>query len=147
MLQAQEFKNHSRSRVSLNDLFIKSISNYLSPAAADQRELAIARRLDYIDRRQEKLNRMLEEYSQALARFIQTYLTTTQEVPPDQQAAAQTMGNRRWKRFMDLIVEDLGYGKSFFTSLPDKTFTDHDFTTISKVKDRPAADTELEQET
>jgi hypothetical protein len=70
------------------------LASWLSPDAADQREAAIAKRLDRLSRQAERMERDQNIQIETLALFIRYFLTVSTPVPEAHQDAARAQGKR-----------------------------------------------------
>lgn len=73
---------------------------YLSPEGGDEREAAIAKRLDRIHRQFEKLERDQNILIETVALFVRYFLTISPTVLSAQQDAARAEGSQRYQRFI-----------------------------------------------
>lgn len=80
---------------------------YLSPEGGDEREAAIAKRLDRIHRQFEKLERDQNILIETVALFVRYFLTISPTVPSAQQDAARAEGSLRYQRFITHLVRHL----------------------------------------
>ena len=69
-----------------------AIASFLSPDAAEQREAAVAKRLDQLDQRMARLERDLSISVETLVVFVRFWLSTTPTLP---EPAAQATRQRR----------------------------------------------------
>ena len=86
----------AKKGVSKSSIVAAALASWLSPDAADQREAAIAKRLDRLSRQAERMERDQNIAIETLALFIRYYLTVSTPVP---EAAVG---------FLTLIVPSLG---------------------------------------
>lgn len=77
---------------------------YLSPEGGDEREAAIAKRLDRINRQFEKLDRDQNILIETVALFVRYFLTISPTVPSAQQDAARAEGSQRYQRFISHLA-------------------------------------------
>lgn len=90
-----------------------AIAGFLTPDAADQKEAAVARRLDRMDRRLARLERDLGIAVEMLALFIRFWLIATPALPDAAQAAARAKGRERYAGFIDALGRRLAGGRAF----------------------------------
>lgn len=90
-----------------------AIASFLTPDAADQKEAALTRRLDRLDRRNDRLERDLGIAVEMLALFIRFWLTATPALPDAAQAAARAKGRERYEGFISALGRRLAGGRSF----------------------------------
>ncbi|MGE3538617.1 MAG: hypothetical protein AB7N91_14465 [Candidatus Tectimicrobiota bacterium] len=62
-------------------------------------------------REMRELQRGLEVLEETLGLFINVYLSTTPEVPPEQEDAARRLGGRRYTRFLKVLEGKLARAK------------------------------------
>ena len=94
----------AKKGVSKSSIVAAALASWLSPDAADQREAAIAKRLDRLSRHAERLERDQNIQIETLALFIRYFLTVSTPVPEAHQDAARAQGKARFEQF----VEQLG---------------------------------------
>src|SRR2546427_6595148 len=75
----------------------------ISPDAADQREAAIAKRLDRLSRHAERMERDQNIQIETLALFIRYFLTVSTPVPEAHQDAARAQGKARFEQFVEQL--------------------------------------------
>jgi hypothetical protein len=101
-----------------------ALVSLLSPDGADRLEAALARRLDRMDRRMERLERHVTISNEALAVFVRFWLTSTPPLPDTALAAAQTTGRERYEGFVESLSRRLARGRK----LSDEVSRDIDVT-------------------
>ena len=84
----------AKKGVSKSSIVAAALASWLSPDAADQREAAIAKRLDRLSRQAERMERDQNIAIETLALFIRYYLTVSTPVPEAHQDAARAQGKR-----------------------------------------------------
>ena len=89
-----------------------AITSFLTPDNADQLEAALTRRLDFLGRQVERLERDLGIAVEALALFIRFWLIVTPSLPETAQAAAQAKGRERYDSFLETLGRRLSKGQS-----------------------------------
>jgi len=89
-----------------------AITSFLTPDNADQLEAALTRRLDFLSRQVERLERDLGIAVEALALFIRFWLIVTPSLPESAQAAAQAKGRERYDSFLETLGRRLSKGQS-----------------------------------
>lgn len=122
----------ARKRVSQAVIVETAIESLLSPDGADRLEAALARRLDAINRRMDRLERQVTISNEALAVFIRFWLTTTPPLPEGALAAAHSKSQERYEGFLDALGRRLARGRK----LTDEISID----VRGGVPDRPAGD-------
>jgi hypothetical protein len=98
--------------VSKSAVVAAALGSYLSPDAADQREAAIAKRLDRLSRQFERLERDQSILMETLALHIRHYLTLSAPVPEGHQDAARSQGRARYAQFIEQLARHLQRGRS-----------------------------------
>ena len=116
----------AKKGVSKSSIVAAALASWLSPDAADQREAAIAKRLDRLTRQFERLERDQNIEIEALALFIRYYLTVSTPVPEAHQEAARAQGKARFQQFVDQLGRHLLRGRSLVRDVveelqPDST--------------------------
>ena len=97
-----------------------AIGSFLTPDNEERREAIVARRLDRISRRMERLERDLNISVETLALFIRFWLTTTPALPETMQAAARAKGVERYERFLEALGRRLAAGKTILREIPEE---------------------------
>ncbi|QIG78586.1 type I pantothenate kinase [Stakelama tenebrarum] len=87
-----------------------AIASFLSPDADEQREAAIAKRLDRLDRRQTRLERDVGIGVEMIALFVRFWLSNTPPPPETERAAMRRQGGDRYDAFMEALGRRLAKG-------------------------------------
>ena len=87
-----------------------AIASFLSPDADEQREAAIAKRLDKLDRRITRLERDTGIGVEMIALFVRFWLSNTPPPPESERAAMCRQGGDRYDAFMDALGRRLAKG-------------------------------------
>ncbi|MDC7812808.1 CopG family transcriptional regulator [Sphingomonas koreensis] len=87
-----------------------AIASFLSPDADDQREAAIAKRLDRLDRRQTRLERDVGISVEMIALFVRFWLSNTPPPPETERAAMRRQGGDRYDAFIEALGRRLAKG-------------------------------------
>ena len=87
-----------------------AIASFLSPDAAEQREAAVAKRLDQLDRRMARLERDLGISVETLAVFVRFWLATTPALPEPAAHAARAKAGERYEAFVAALGRRLATG-------------------------------------
>jgi len=87
-----------------------AIASFLSPDAAEQREAAIAKRLDQLDRRMARLERDLSISVETLAVFVRFWLSTTPTLPEPAAQATRAKAGVRYEAFVAALGRRLAKG-------------------------------------
>ncbi len=75
--------------VSKSAVIAAALASFLSPDGHDQREAAIAKRLDRLSRQFDRLERDQNVLIETLALYVRYFLTVSLQVPEGQQEAAR----------------------------------------------------------
>ncbi|EAW1463836.1 ribbon-helix-helix protein, CopG family, partial [Salmonella enterica] len=82
----------AKKGVSKSSIVAAALASWLSPDAGDQREAAIAKRLDRLSRQTERMERDQNIQIETLALFIRYFLTISTPVPEAHKDAARAQG-------------------------------------------------------
>lgn len=102
----------TKKGVSKSSIVAAALASWLSPDAGDQREAAIAKRLDRLSRQFEKLERDQNIEIETLALFVRYFLTVSTPVPEAHQEAARARGKARFEQFVEQLGRHLMRGRS-----------------------------------
>lgn len=102
-----------RRGLSKSTIVEAALASFLSPDAADQREAAIARRLDKMTRAIARLERDVSIGTEAQALYIRAWLTATPPLPEGAQAAAQAKAKERYASFVEALGHRFAKGERF----------------------------------
>jgi hypothetical protein len=98
--------------VSKSSIVAVALTSWLSPDSGDQREAAIAKRLDRLSRQFEKLERDQTILIETLALYVRYFLTVSTPVPEAHQDAARAQGKARYTQFIEQLGRHLLRGRS-----------------------------------
>lgn len=98
--------------VSKSSVIAAALSSFLSPDAMDQREAAMARRLDRLSRQFDRLERDQGILIETVALFVRHYLTLALPVPEQQQEAVRAQGRARYAQFIEQLARHIQRGRS-----------------------------------
>lgn len=98
--------------VSKSAVIAAALASFLSPDGEDQREAAIAKRLDRLSRQFERLERDQNVLIETTALFIRYFLTVSIPVPEGQQEAARAQGRARYMQFIEQLARHIQRGRS-----------------------------------
>ena len=98
--------------VSKSSIVAAALTAWLSPDAGDQREAAIARRLDRLSRQFDRLERDQTILIETVALHVRYVLTVTTPVPEAHQDAARAQGRARFEQFVEQLGRHLLRGRS-----------------------------------
>lgn len=87
-----------------------AIASFLSPDADEQREAAIAKRLDKLDRRMARMERDVGIGVEMIALFVRFWLSNTPPPPESERAAMRRQGGDRYDAFMEALGRRLAKG-------------------------------------
>jgi predicted transcriptional regulator len=87
-----------------------AIASFLSPDADEQREAAISKRLDRLDRRMTRLERDVGIGVEMIAMFVRFWLSNTPPPPEGERAAMRRQGGDRYDAFMEALGRRLAKG-------------------------------------
>ncbi|WP_323003059.1 CopG family transcriptional regulator [Denitromonas sp.] len=102
----------AKKGVSKSSIVAAALASWLSPDAADQREAAMAKRLERLSRQFEKLERDQNILIETLALFVRYYLTVSTPLPEAHQDAARAQGKARFEQFVEQLGRHLLRGRS-----------------------------------
>ncbi|WCX78428.1 ribbon-helix-helix protein, CopG family [Pseudomonas aeruginosa] len=115
--------------VSKSSLVAAAVAAWLSPASGDQRDTAMAKRLDRLSRQFERLERDQNILIETVALYVRHYLTVSSPIPEAHQEAARAQGRLRFAQFIEQVGRRLQKGRRLFdevqadsvldTSLPE----------------------------
>lgn len=87
-----------------------AIASFLSPDADEQREAAITKRIDRLDRRSARLERDVGIGVEMIAQFVRFWLSTTPPPPEMERAVLRRQGGERYDAFMEALGRRLAKG-------------------------------------
>lgn len=106
--------------ISKSSIVAAALASWLSPDSGDQREAAIAKRLDRLSRQFEKLERDQLILIEAIALYVRYFLTVSTPVAESHQEAARAQGKVRYAQFVEQLGRHLLRGHSFVKDLNDE---------------------------
>lgn len=106
--------------VSKSSIVAAALGSWLSPGAGDQRETAIARRLDRLTRQFERLERDQAILIETIALYVRYYLTVSTPIPEAHQDAARAQGKVRFTQFVEQLSRHLLRGHSLLRDLVEE---------------------------
>jgi hypothetical protein len=122
--------------VSKSSIVAAALASWLSPDSGDQREAAIAKRLDRLSRQFEKLERDQVILIETVALYVRYFLTVSTPVPEAHQPAARAQGKARYTQFIEQLGRHLMRGHSLIKDLLEEIEPDAE----SFVNDAEAGD-------
>lgn len=96
--------------VSLSLIAEAAIASFLSPDADERKEAAIARRLDQLDRRIQRVERDIGIATETMALFVRFWLSATPALPESVQAEARAKAQQRYDGFVAVLGRRLAKG-------------------------------------
>jgi hypothetical protein len=102
----------AKKGVSKSSIVAAALASWLSPDAGDQREAAVAKRLDRVSHQLDRLERDQTILIETLALFVRYYLTVSTPLPESQQEAAKAQGKARFSHFVEQLGRRLLRGHS-----------------------------------
>ena len=112
--------------ISKSSIVAAALASWLSPDSGDQREAAIAKRLDRLSRQFEKLERDQVILIETVALYVRYFLTVNTPVPEAQQEAARAQGKARYTQFIEQLGRHLMRGQSLIKDLHEEISPDAD---------------------
>ena len=132
--------------LSKSSIIAAALASFLSPDSGDQREAAIAKRLDRLSRQLDKLERDQNILIETLALYVRYFLTVSTPVPEAHQEAARAQGRARFEQFIEQLGRHLLRGRSLVKDVieeiqPDQSqfFTQQVNTNTVSSTDEPGA--------
>src|SRR5574340_1601538 len=98
--------------LSKSSIIAAALASFLSPDGGDQREAALAKRLDRLSRQFDKLERDQNILIETLALYVRYFLTVSTPVPEAHQEAARAQGRARFEQFIEPLGRHLLRGRS-----------------------------------
>lgn len=102
----------AKKGVSKSSIVAAALASWLSPDAGDQREAAMAKRLDRLSRQFERLERDQNILIETVALYVRYYLTVSTPLPETHQEAAKAQGKARFEKFIEQLGRHLLRGRS-----------------------------------
>jgi len=109
----------ARRELSVSAVIEAATASFLSPDADEQREAAIAKRLDQQDRRLARLERDVGINVETLALFIRFWLISTPALPEPAAQAARAKAGERWDNFVMALGRRLSKGPKLRQEIPE----------------------------
>ena len=101
-------------------IVVAAIASFVSPDAADRREAAFTRRLDLITRQMERQERDLGIAVEALALFVQFWLTVTPQLHDASQPGIRGKGAERYRDFIATLGRRVSKGRSLLREISEE---------------------------
>ncbi|MFD1841734.1 ribbon-helix-helix protein, CopG family [Paracidovorax cattleyae] len=102
----------AKKGVSKSSIVAAALASWLSTDAGEQREAAIAKRLDRLSRQLERLERDQAILIETLALYVRYFLTVSTPLPEAHQEAARAQGKARFEQFVEQLARHLLRGRS-----------------------------------
>lgn len=102
----------ARKGISKSSIIAVALASWLSPDAGEQREAAVAKRLDRLTRQFEKFERDQTILIETLALYVRYFLTVSTPLPEAHQEAARAQGKARFEQFVEQLGRHLLRGRS-----------------------------------
>lgn len=102
----------AKKGVSKSSIVAAALAAWLSTDAGEQREAAIAKRLDRLSRQLERLERDQAILIETLALYVRYFLTVSTPLPEAHQEAARAQGRARFEQFVEQLARHLLRGRS-----------------------------------
>ena len=106
--------------LSKSSIIAAALASFLSPDSGDQREAAIAKRLDRLSRQLDKLERDQNILIETLALYVRYFLTVSTPVPDAHQEAARAQGRARFEQFIEQLGRHLLRGRSLVKDIVEE---------------------------
>ena len=128
--------------LSKSSIIAAALASFLSPDSGDQREAAIAKRLDRLSRQLDKLERDQNILIETLALYVRYFLTVSAPVPEGHQEAARAQGRARFGQFIEQLGRHLLRGRSLVKDVVEEIQPDpnHFFSQQENVRAAASAD-------
>jgi len=110
--------------ISKSSIVAAALASWLSPDSGDQREAAIAKRLDRLSRQFEKLERDQMILIEAVALYVRYFLTVSTPIPEAHQDAVRAQGKARYSQFVEQLGRHLLRGQSFLKDINEEITPD-----------------------
>ncbi len=110
----------TRKGVSKSSIVAAALASWLAPEAGDQRETAIAKRLDRLSRQFERFERDQTILIETVALFVRYFLTVSTPLPEAHQEAARAQGRARFEQFVEQLGRHLLRGRSLVRDVVDE---------------------------
>lgn len=110
--------------VSKSAVIAAALASFLSPDAADQREVALSKRLDRLSRQFDRLERDQGILIETVALYVRYFLTVSVPVPEGQQDAARAQGRARYAQFIEQLARHIQRGRSLVREVHEEVSLD-----------------------
>jgi hypothetical protein len=106
--------------VSKSAVIAAALASFLSPDGEDQREAALAKRLDRLSRQFDRLERDQGVLIETVALYLRHYLTVALPVPEHQQEAMRAQGRARYAQFIEQLARHIQRGRSLVREIHEE---------------------------
>lgn len=110
--------------VSKSSIVAVALTSWLSPDAGDQRETAIAKRLDQLSRQFDRLERDQNILIETIALYVRYFLTVSTPVPEAHREAARAQGSAHYTQFVEQLGRHLMRGRSLVKDVHEEILPD-----------------------
>lgn len=110
----------ARRGASKSSVIAAALASFLSPDAMDQREAALAKRLDRLSRQFDRLERDQGVLIETVALYLRHYLTVALPVPEHQQEALRAQGRARYAQFIEQLARHIQRGRSLVREIHEE---------------------------
>jgi predicted transcriptional regulator len=116
---ADRLANYARRKRVTQALVVETaLNSFMSPDGSERMEAAFSRRIDKVMRQLDKLDYRAEVTSEALALFVQFWLTANPPLPDAAMLAAKAQGYERYEGFVEALARKLELGPKLSDALP-----------------------------
>lgn len=105
---------------SKSSVIAAALASFLSPDAMDQREAALAKRLDRLSRQFDRLERDQSILIETVSLYVRYFLTVSLPVPEGQQDAARAQGRVRYAQFIEQLARHIQRGRSLVREIHEE---------------------------
>jgi hypothetical protein len=114
----------AKKGISKSSIVAVALTSWLSPDAGDQREAAIAKRLDRLTHQFDRLERDQSILIETVALYVRVFLTVSTPVPGAHQDAARAQGRARFEQFVEQLGRHLLRGRSLVKEVYEEIHPD-----------------------
>jgi predicted transcriptional regulator len=110
--------------LSKSSVVAAALSSFLSPEDGNQREAAIAKRLDRLSHLFDRLERDQTILIETVALFVRYFLTVSTPIPEAHQEAARAQGRIRFEQFIEQLGRHLQRGRRLVKDVHESFVSD-----------------------
>lgn len=107
-------------RVTKTEVVEAALASLLSPDHEERLEAVMGRRLDRLSRQYDRLEWQVDLGGEALALFIRFWLTSNPPLPDDALRAAQALGAKRYRSFVESLARRMETGPKLRDELSEE---------------------------